>query len=64
MQSETSRGVDAVSANHVWAADWEERGALSRTLAMHWDGVEWARMPTQSREEGRLIRSMDRCRTD
>jgi plastocyanin len=39
-------GVDAVSANDVWAVGYYYDGFAGRTLALHWNGTAWSVVPS------------------
>ena len=40
-------GVDAISANDVWAVGfYGENGVSSHSLTLHWDGAQWNLVPT------------------
>jgi hypothetical protein len=38
--------VTAVSTNDVWAVGYYSYGGVDNTLALHWDGHTWGRVPT------------------
>jgi hypothetical protein len=40
------RGVDALASNDVWAVGYYSDSTSFKTLAMHWDGVNWTITPT------------------
>jgi hypothetical protein len=39
-------GVDALSADDVWAVGGYQNGTQLRTLAVHWDGSRWSKLTT------------------
>jgi len=46
-------GLSAISSNDVWAVGWQgDEGYNSRTLAEHWDGAQWAMVPSPSVGQG------------
>lgn len=41
-------GMEAVSASDVWAVGLYSGNGRGRTLALHWNGVEWTHVPSPS----------------
>jgi hypothetical protein len=47
-------GVDAVSADDVWAVGYQSVQTTSRPLTLHWDGSSWAIVPSPTTNDGFL----------
>jgi hypothetical protein len=39
-------GIEAVSANDIWAVGLNYEGTIARTLIEHWNGVQWSIVPS------------------
>ncbi len=56
-------GVHAISANDVWAVGHTFTVTQELTLALHWDGTQWANVPTPHPSRYSWLRSVDAAGT-
>jgi hypothetical protein len=57
-------GVHAISANDVWAVGHTFTINVEQTLALHWNGTGWTKVPTPHRSRFSRLRSVDAAGPD